>query len=72
MDKDLETNIILHFLNQSDNGFKTIADKYNVSVYFVKKIVNKYWKMKECKHQFYEIDSWTGLQQCRICDKFKS
>ena len=72
MGKDLETNIILHFTTQNNNTLTEIAKKYDVSLYQVDKIIKKYWQQKECKHQFYEIDSWTSLKQCRICDKLKS
>lgn len=72
MDKDLKTNIILHFTTQNNNTFKEIAQKYNVSLYEVGKIINKYWQQKECKHQFYEIDNYSSLKQCRLCDQLKT
>ena len=72
MDKDLETNIIIHFNTQNNNTFKEIAEKYNVSLYEVGKVIKKYWQQKECKHQFYEIDNYSSLKQCRLCDQLKT
>ena len=73
MDKDLKNNIILHFLKQKENNYITIAKKYNVSKYKVIKVITEYWDNKNtCRHEFYEIDSWTGLKQCKICDQLKS
>jgi len=73
MDKDLKNNIILHFLTQKENNYTTIAKKYNLSKYKVVKVINDYWdNKKECKHQFYEIDTWTGLKQCKFCDQLQS
>jgi Mor family transcriptional regulator len=72
MAKSLNDNILIHFLTNENNTYKEIAKKYDVSIWQVKKIVEAYFKEKNCKHEFYEIDSWTGLKQCKFCDKLKS
>ena len=73
MDEATKNNIIIHWWNERENEFAYIARKYNVSIHSVKTIINENFEnRKKCKHEFYEIDSWTGLKQCKYCDKLKS
>lgn len=72
MAKNIEHNILIYWLTSKNNTFKEVAKKYDVSIHRVKKIIDAYMEEKSCKHDFYEIDSWTGLKQCRFCDKLQS
>ena len=72
MAKSLDDNILIHFLTSENNTLKEIANKYDVSLWHVKRVVEAYFKIKNCKHEFYEIDSYTSLKQCKFCDKLQS
>jgi hypothetical protein len=72
MARNIDNEILIHYLTNQDNTFTAISKKYDVSIYKVKKVVEEYFRVKNCKHEFYEIDSWTGLMQCKLCEKFRS
>lgn len=72
MVRNIDNEILIYYLTSQDNTVKQIADRYEVSIHKVNKVIDSYFKEKTCKHEFYEIDSWTGLKQCKHCDKLKS